>query len=270
MPITPLIDVHSHLGQFTHAPMSADGARLAALHRGAGITHGVTFSIEACYGGVDAGNRYTLDEVARQPALSAMVVAHPRHLEASARWVAAGRGNADVVGIKLHPVLGQWDILSVASFKLMDEVIAPSGYTVLSHVGNESPLAPIDKYLKLAERFPSVRFIAAHLGTGIMGLSDATIDAWRDRPLPNVWFDMGTLRAFHTGAVEAVVAAVGPDRVCFGTDAPLYHPAPFVRLLEALELPDAVKNAIASENVLNAIPQLRERVAAPRHGYDRR
>lgn len=256
-----LIDVHSHLGQFTHAPMSADGARLAQLNREAGITHAVTFSIEACYGALDLGNRYTLDEVARQPALSAMVVAHPRHLASSARWVAEARSNPDIVGIKLHPVLGQWDILSAASQRLMDEVIAPSGLTVLSHVGNESPLVPIDKYLRLAERYPSVRFIAAHLGTGIMGLSDSSIDAWRERPLPNVWFDMGTLRAFHTGAVEAVVAAVGPERVCFGTDAPLYHPAPFVRLLEVLDLPDPVKLLIASTNVLTAIPQLRGRLS---------
>lgn len=257
----PLIDVHSHLGQFTHAPMSADGARLVRLHRQAGITHGVTFSIEACYGALDLGNRYTLDEVAKQPALSAMVVAHPRHLESSARWVAEARSNPAIVGVKLHPVLGQWDILSAAACKLMDEVIAPAGLTVLSHVGNESPLVPIDKYLRLAERYPGVRFIAAHLGTGIMGLSDSSIDAWRDRPLANVWFDMGTLRAFHTGAVEAVVAAVGPDRVCFGTDAPLYPPAPFVRLLETLELPDAVKAKIASENVLAAIPQLQGRLS---------
>lgn len=261
MRIHPIIDVHSHLGQFTHAPMSADGARLAALHEEAGVTHGVTFSIEACYGGLDRGNAYTLAEVARQPSLSAMVVVHPRHLASSAGWVAEAKSNPDIVGIKLHPALGQWDVLSAASFRLMDEVIAPSGLPVLSHTGNDSQFVTIDRYLRLAERYPSVRFIAAHLGVGITGYSDASIDAWRDRPLPNVWFDMGTLRAFHTGAVESVVAAVGADRVCFGTDAPLYPPVPFVRLLETLALPEEVKRAIASENVLNVIPQLRERLA---------
>ena len=261
MQIKPVIDVHSHLGQFTHAPMSADGARLVALHKEAGVTDGVAFSIEACYGAIDLGNAYKLAEVARQPALSAMVVAHPRHLGSSVRWVAEAKSNPNIVGIKLHPALGQWDVLSAASFRLMDEVIAPSGLTVLSHTGNDSQLVTIDRYLRLAERYPTVRFIAAHLGVGITGYSDASIDAWRERPLPNVWFDMGTLRAFHTGAVESVVAAVGDDRVCFGTDAPLYAPAPFVRLLETLQLPEHVKRAIASENVLNAIPQLCQRLS---------
>ena len=29
----------------------------------AGVTHAVAFSIEACYGGIDIGNAYTLGEV---------------------------------------------------------------------------------------------------------------------------------------------------------------------------------------------------------------
>ncbi len=51
-----LIHVHSHLGQYPNsARMSADGATLCRLFREAGVTHGVTFSIEACFGGMDAG-----------------------------------------------------------------------------------------------------------------------------------------------------------------------------------------------------------------------
>ena len=72
--MAPIIDVHSHLGQFTNCAMSADGERLCSLSRAAGIAHVVTFSIEACYGTIDRGNRYTLDEVDRHSMLSAMVV----------------------------------------------------------------------------------------------------------------------------------------------------------------------------------------------------
>ena len=79
--MTGLIDVHSHVGQFTDGCMSADGERLCRLLREGGVTHAVTFSIEACYGGLDAGNTYTLGEVAKHEMLSAMVVAHPHHRE---------------------------------------------------------------------------------------------------------------------------------------------------------------------------------------------
>ena len=55
-----LVDVHCHLGQSFRGSMSADGERLCALLRQAGVTHAVAFSIEACYGGIDIGNAYTL------------------------------------------------------------------------------------------------------------------------------------------------------------------------------------------------------------------
>ncbi|MFN7925182.1 MAG: amidohydrolase family protein [Bryobacteraceae bacterium] len=258
-----LIDVHSHLGQYSIGSMSADGDRLCALYRQAGVTHAVSFSIEACYGGIDAGNRSTLAHAAEQDMLSVMVVAHPSHYEPSRAWIAQARSNPKIVGIKLHPALGNWDLLSRASLRLMEEAIAPAGLPVLSHIGNDSPNSTIDKYLELAGRFPSVRFIAAHLGVGITGLADTAIDAWSRTPRENVWFDMGTLRAFLTGSVEALLRVVGPDRILFGTDAPLYHPAPFVRMLEALEIDDLARQRIAWVNAVTVIPALRGRAGVP-------
>lgn len=258
-----LIDVHSHLGQSTNAPMSADGKRLSELAQQAGITHGVAFSIEACYGGLDAGNRLAVEEAATQDMLSIMVVAHPNHLETSRRWVDQARTNPKIVGIKLHPVLGNYDILSGTVHRLFEEVVVPSRLPVLSHVGNESPNVPIDKYLRLAAAFPQVRFIAAHLGVGLLGLGDAAVDAWKASPRENVWFDMGTLRAFYTGAVENLLNVVGPDRICFGTDSPLYLPAPFTRVLELLPISDEVREKIAWRNVLQVIPALKGRPGVP-------
>ncbi len=243
--------------------MSADGERLCHLFRQAGITHGVAFSIEACYGGLDAGNRYVLEQASQHDMLSLMVVAHPNHFDSSARWIDEARSSPKIVGVKLHPVLGAYDILSSSMHRLVEEVIAPSGLPVLSHVGNESPNVPIDRYLQLARAFPSVRFIAAHLGVGLLGLADAAIDAWTKHPVTNVWFDMGTLRAFYAGTVEALLKVVGPDRICFGTDAPLYLPAPFTRVLESLDISDEIREKIAWRNVLQVIPALAGRAGVP-------
>lgn len=243
--------------------MSASGARLCELYRQAGITHGVAFSIEACYGGLDAGNRLALEEAASHEMISLMVVAHPNHPQASKRWIEEARSNPQIVGVKLHPVLGNYDILSTSMHRLMEDLIAPSGLPVLSHVGNESPNVPIDRYLQFALKFPTVRFVAAHLGVGLLGLSDAAIDAWHKYPAQNVWFDMGTLRAFYSGAVEALLDVVGPDRICFGTDAPLYIPAPFTRVLETLAISDEVREKIAWRNVLSVIPALQGRTGVP-------
>src|SRR2546425_11973704 len=97
----PIIDVHSHIGQVTNSAMSADGEALCRMFEEAGITHAVTFSIEACYGALDLGNERTLDEVAKHAMLSAMVVAHPNHMASSARWIREATSNPKIVGVKL-------------------------------------------------------------------------------------------------------------------------------------------------------------------------
>ncbi len=258
--LQPIIDVHAHLGQYSNATMSADAAELSRLYKQAGITHGVAFSIEACYGAIDLGNKNTIAEVAGQETLSAMVVGHPDHPESSARWIREAAGNPKIVGVKLHPALGNYDVLGAGLMRLLEDHIGPSGLPVLSHVGNDSANVTIDKYLKLASRFPSIRFIAAHLGIGITGPADTAVNAWTESPQPNVWFDMGTLRAFCSGSVEHLLSVVGPDRICFGTDAPLYAPAAFVRMLQVLNVPDEVREKIAFRNVLDVIPALESRI----------
>jgi predicted TIM-barrel fold metal-dependent hydrolase len=96
-----------------------------------------------------------------------------------------------------------------------------------------------------------------------MGIGDAAVNAWRDHSLANVWFDMGTLRAFCTGAVENLLEATGPDRILFGTDAPLYVPAPFARLLETLDISAEVREKIAYRNAVSVFPALAGRAGVP-------
>jgi predicted TIM-barrel fold metal-dependent hydrolase len=127
---------------------------------------------------------------------------------------------------------------------------------VISHTGNDSPNVPIGRFLELAARYPGIRFIAAHLGIGVLGPGDTAINAWRNRPCPNVWFDMGTLRAFCTGAVEMLLEVAGPDRILFGTDAPLYLPAPFSHLVEVLSITEEHREMVAFRNALKVIPAL--------------
>jgi len=58
--------------------------------------------------------------------LSAMVVAHPHHPASSARWIAEARSNPKIVGVKLHPAMGNYDVLSPDVFRLMDDAVGPS------------------------------------------------------------------------------------------------------------------------------------------------
>jgi predicted TIM-barrel fold metal-dependent hydrolase len=252
----PLIDVHTHIGQFAAASQSADGGSLCAMLQPAGITQAIGFSAEACYGGIDLGNRYTFQEVSKHDMLKMLLVLHPYHYKSSVRLLQEFAASPKVAGVKLHPHLGNYHVLDTKLIRLIEEEIAPRDLTVLSHVGNDAPnVQPLD-FMRLAGMFPQTRFVAAHLANGILGASHSGINAWREFEPRNVWMDMATLRAFHTGVLEEYVQAVGNDRICFGTDAPLYWPAAFVTMLQTAELDMDTREKIAWKNAQQAFPQL--------------
>jgi uncharacterized protein len=255
-----LIDVHTHMGQFQSSETSANAESLCAMLRLAGITHAITFSAEACSGGINLGNRYTISQVERSPMLFALLVLHPHHYENSVQLLNEFANHPKVLGVKLHPQLGDFDIMDQDLSRLVEEEIAPRGLTVLSHVANDAPNVTADGFMKFTAKFPNVNFVAAHMGVGILGNRDAGVDAWLERRPKNVWFDLGTLRIMHSGALQSFLDAVDENQVCFGTDAPLYWPAAFSRTLETLGLAQAVYEKIAWKNALQAFPKMEQRL----------
>ena len=251
-----LVDVHTHLGQFGNAGQSADGPRLVSMLSQAGIQRAVCVSAEACFGAVDLGNRYVFGEVSKHDMLSMALVVHPYHYASSVRLLQEMGSHPKVVAVKLHPHLGGYHISSVELARLLEKEIAPRGLPVLSHVANDSPNVQIADFLRLAKRFPQTRFIGAHLGMGVLGDPHSLITAWADHAPQNVWLDMATLRFFYTDALTDVLSAVGPSRICFGTDAPLYWPAAFARGLETLALKPEHMERVAWKNAKDVMPRL--------------
>jgi predicted TIM-barrel fold metal-dependent hydrolase len=258
-----LIDVHTHLGWFFDAELSADGDQLCAMLRQAGVTEAISFSAEGCYGAIAPGNRYTFQEVTRQPMLRMLAVLHPYHYSDSVEILKQIGDHPQVVGVKIHPHLGNYHILDRNLMRLIECEIAPRGLPILSHVANDAPNVTARHFLELAQHFPETHFIAAHLGIGILGDSQAALNAWIDLQPSNVWMDMATIRAFQTHKVEECISVIGADRLCFGTDAPLYFPVPFSAALQAFSLSDEDRERIAWKNALDAFPRLAGAKAVP-------
>lgn len=250
------IDVHTHLGWFSEANLSADGERLCASLRKAGITEAISFSAEGCHGAIAPGNRYTFQEVCRHDMLRMLIMVHPYHYENSVECLREMADHPKVVGVKIHPHLGNYHVLDRNLSRLIDAEIAPRGLPVLSHVANDAPNVTAAEFLRLALRFPETNFVAAHLGIGILGDSQAALNAWVETQPTNVWMDMATMRVFQTGKIEECVSVVGGNRVCFGTDAPLYCPAPFSAALDSFEFSEEVRELISWKNALDAFPRL--------------
>jgi predicted TIM-barrel fold metal-dependent hydrolase len=140
--------------------------------------------------------------------------------------------------------------------RLIEKEIARRNLPILSHVANDAPNVQARDFFQLARAFPETRFVAAHLGVGILGNDHSAIEAWMDYNPRNVWLDTGTLRVFSTGMLEDTVRVVGPDRVCFGSDAPLYWPAAFTRVLETVGLDPETKEKIAWKTAAVVFPRL--------------
>jgi predicted TIM-barrel fold metal-dependent hydrolase len=88
----------------------------------------------------------------------------------------------------------------------------------------------------LAERLPGASLILAHVGGG----GDWAFSLKAVEPYPNIYVDLSG-SGVDAGIVEAAYAAVGPERLLFGTDGSMCEG---VGKLQGAELPEAAKPAI--------------------------
>jgi hypothetical protein len=220
------IDVHAHLFSRGPEPSEEEMATLVRLARRANIERVVLLGNvvmgwpdyrDPAPEAVSAINTHTMVALARYPEIFLgfcyLSPAHPRSFieEEVQRCIVEG----GMRGIKL------W-----VSVKATDERVEPImeraralGIPVLHHswynqgppTGNESTPAEV---AQLAERFPHVIVIMAHLGGGgCRGVLDVA-------ELPNVRVDTAGSQP-EAGLVEYAVRRLGAERVLFGSDWPV-------------------------------------------------
>ncbi len=99
----------------------------------------------------------------------------------------------------------------------------------------------------LARRHPRAKIIMAHLnGIGLRGIEDVA-------DCPNVTVDTSGGDP-ESGMVEAAVAALGPKRVVYGSDAPIRHFGVQLGKTLGTDLPDAVKRNVLWNNAARLLP----------------
>lgn len=111
------------------------------------------------------------------------------------------------VGIKLHPpfhkyTLAEWGdkIFSLASEFSAVVLIHPEGKA--THI------------LPMADKYPGVKFIMAHLN----GCYDDHISAIKYAKNGNVYTDIATAGSIRNNSVEYAVSEIGSEKILFGTD----------------------------------------------------
>jgi uncharacterized protein len=206
-----VVDGHCHLGiGHEYQQTEDDLLREMDAYR---VDRAVVCPVDRCIA-VDNrdGNDYILQAVRRHPdRFYAFATANPWYGE---RAVAELRRavHEGARGIKLHPTL--------QGFLLCDELVYPIvelaqelDVPIFFHTGTPAFAQPT-QLSELAMRFPGVKFIMGHMGS-----TDFKLEAVDAGVLStNIYLDTSWILP---KLVEKAVAAVGADRVLFGSDSPL-------------------------------------------------
>lgn len=100
----------------------------------------------------------------------------------------------------------------------------------------------------LAKRHPEARIVMAHLnGHGLRGIEDVA-------DCPNIFVDTSGGDP-ESGFVEIAVASLGPERVVYGSDAPIRHFGVQLGKTLGTDLPAQVKRDVLWNNTARLLPE---------------
>ena len=237
------IDTHTHLNhgsKFDSQPgichYDASFEYLQALNKVANIEAMFcsTFSSVKTTEEVEEENQYMFELASKTDGLYQWVVVDPRN-ENTFKQADKMLRTEKCVGVKLHPPNHQYSIDEFGDklFSFMSEYEA----IVQIHPEREA-----DYILDMANKYPKVTFIMAHVG----GYHHANaIEFAKNR---NVYVDTSGLASSCNKGIEYVVGRVGSDRMLFGTDT---YAAGFQRgRIEYALISDADKENILRNNAL--------------------
>ncbi len=251
----PAIDIHGHFGINCPYGMdavrpfgSADAGEVAAIARKCNIAKIIISPMQAIFpfGRADvlAGNASASKAVSENNELLQWVVVNPLEKRSYDQAVEIFNTNEKAVGIKIHPVAHIYDIKEqgreIFSFASKHNLI------VLTHSGDAQSL-PQD-FVDLANDFPNVRLILAHLGNSPDDDRMLHVKAVEASRHGNIYVDTSSAMNILPTVLENAVRRIGADKILFGTDTPLYF-TPMQRIrIEFADITQNDKQKILCEN----------------------
>lgn len=248
------IDVHGHYGaclggmsQLADWCMSASAAEVAERAHRASIQWTVVspllglfprFKADAAAGNVEASRLI--------PATSGLlqwVIINPRQQQT---FEQADRMLKDpwCVGVKIHPEEHGYSIAEYG--RKIFEFCAARKAVVLTHSGESNSLP--DDFVPFVNDFPEVSLILAHIGCGSDGEPGRQVRAVQKSRHGNLYADTSSARSITPRLIEWAVKEVGPEKVLFGTDTPLYEASMQRARIDHAVLTEAQKQLILWSN----------------------
>lgn len=242
---SPVIDAHAHVGViWPNEQTTVSVEECIAVMDACGIDKAC--SSASRYGRFDfeEGNRMIADVVSRYPErIIGFCMADPRRSRETSDQLDRYLGDEGFRGIKLHISHSglQYDHgLYDSIYRKAAQYRAP----VLAHTFSGPEVSGL---LTAARRFPEVAFIVGHSGGYRWADMLDSIAA-----VPNAYFDI-CCSCQDARRVESFVEAGGAERVLFGTDEPMLHPAVDLSQIVHADLSEHDKALILGGNIARLI-----------------
>ncbi|MBC8590684.1 amidohydrolase family protein [Wansuia hejianensis] len=163
-----------------------------------------------------------------------------------------------ILGLKIHPTWSNYNLVDV--FNQVLEVAKNKNLAVLTHPGINEPYIDMEKSILIADKYPEVPVIFAHLGNGFSSYNDVLlqIECLRKTKNQNTLIDTSSLAIHLNGLLEQSVNMIGSHRILFGTDLPLHFPKTMLDRVVKSKLSANIKDLILYKNSISYLPQLKE------------
>ena len=234
------IDMHSHINhgspydtqeQLVSSKKLED---LILINRAAGIEKMFACTFASCLNPevIVEENEYMHRLIDEVDCLYQWVVVDPR-IEETLCQAERMLKHKKCVGIKLHPLYHKYSLEEYAD--TIFTLASRHKTVVLIHVEKEASYI-----LPMADKYPDVTFIVAHLG------GEAYVDAVEFAKHKNVYTDTSGIASSNNLMVEYAHSRIGADRILFGTDT---YSAAFQRgRIEFALIPKEDKQKILRDN----------------------
>lgn len=162
-----------------------------------------------------------------------------------------------VIGLKVHPTWQNYELTDY--FYDILEVAQNNKLAVLTHSGVNEPYIDLEKSIKIADKYPQVPVIFAHLGNGFSNYSDVLtqIEYLAKTKNENTLIDTSSLAIHLNGLLEKSVNKIGSNRILFGTDLPLHLPQSMLARVSMANLSIKDKEKVLWKNAISLIPKLK-------------
>ncbi len=242
------IDIHSHFNHGVVGDTTTDETRrvdiehLEKVQKAANIEMAFcsTFSSVLITNRIAQENDYLFEYAQSIDWLWQWVVIDPR-IEKTFEQARKMLKHGKCVGIKLHPLCHKYSLEEYADklFSFASEF----GAIVQIH-----PEKPADYIVPIADKYPDVKFIMAHLGD----VNYVNAIEWARHG--NVYTDTSGIASSKNNMVEYAVERVGSERILFGTDT---YAAGFQRgRIEYALITDKDKENILRNNAIRLFGEL--------------